>query len=89
MFSCIELTDGEPNNAMMPGQMFDEDSVIFRLLIDAKSDSSLELASTALTQTCKEGDQDFREICQAVLPERLHAVKSVLAVLLNYHPERE
>ena len=44
MFSCIELTDGEPNNAMMPGQMLDEDSVIFRLLnTDAKSaDTDLE-----------------------------------------------
>ena len=91
MFSCIELTDGEPNNAMMPGQMLDEDSVIFRLLnTDAKSaDTDLEQATTALTQVCKEEDLEGFRGESKILPSRLQAVKAVFAVYLNYHPDRE
>ena len=59
MLSCIELTDGEPNSALMPGQMVDEDSIIFRLLNTPKNDSNMEFVTTALTQACK-ARPDFR-----------------------------
>lgn len=92
MYACLELTGGEPSNALQPTQMGDEKSLTYKLLNDVQDDLSINLTAKRLTEECKDNmeiEGAVKHISQQKLTECLPLIKVIFVVLMNFHRDRK